>query len=84
MEILTDFSFQKCPVCKDLLRDAIMMPSCACPMCDECARDALIDSDNNACPSCGETDNSPDELIPWRQIRDKVRVEGSNPILKRF
>jgi RNA polymerase subunit RPABC4/transcription elongation factor Spt4 len=49
-----------------------MMPACACPMCDECARDALIDSDTNACPSCGETENSPDELIPWRQIRDKV------------
>ena len=64
--------FQKCPVCKELLRDAVMMPNCACSMCDECARDALINSDDNACPSCGEPDNSPEDLIPWRQIRDKV------------
>jgi hypothetical protein len=47
-------------------------------MCDECARDALITSDDNACPSCGETDNSPEDLIPWRQIRDKVRNERAH------
>lgn len=28
----------KCPVCKDLLKDCIMMPACACAICDECAR----------------------------------------------
>ena len=49
-----------------------MMPSCACAMCDECARDSLIESDTNTCPACGEADNSPDDLIPWRQVRDKV------------
>eukprot|EP00094_Tigriopus_californicus_P009686 TCALIF_09337-PA protein Name:"Similar to RBBP6 E3 ubiquitin-protein ligase RBBP6 (Homo sapiens)" AED:0.25 eAED:0.26 QI:0/0/0/0.66/1/1/3/0/608 len=61
-----------CPVCKDLLRDCIMMPECACEMCDECARNALIESEENTCPVCGKSKNSPDELIPWRGKRDKV------------
>ena len=50
------------------------MPSCACAMCDECARDSLIESDTNKCFACGEEENSPDDLIPWRQVRDKVIV----------
>ena len=49
-----------------------MMPECGCPMCDECARDSLINSDKNECPDCGEANNSPDDLIPWRNLRDKV------------
>ena len=49
-----------------------MMPECGCSMCDECARDSLINSDKNECPDCGEANNSPDDLIPWRQLRDKV------------
>ena len=53
-------------------KDAIMMPECGCSMCDECARDSLINSDKNECPDCGEANNSPDDLIPWRQLRDKV------------
>lgn len=65
----------KCPVCQDLLKDAVMMPSCACEMCDECARDALIKEENvnNECPVCGEQDNKPDEIIPVRGTREKVR-----------
>ena len=53
-----------------------MMPSCACAMCDECARDSLIESETNTCPACKEPDNSPEDLIPWRQVRDKVRIES--------
>ncbi|QQP31389.1 Uncharacterized protein FKW44_024982, partial [Caligus rogercresseyi] len=26
-----------CPVCHDLFKDAIMLPTCACATCDECA-----------------------------------------------
>ena len=55
-----------------------MMPSCACAMCDECARDSLIESDTNTCPACSEADNNPDDLIPWRQVRDKVSLNMSH------
>ncbi len=73
----------KCPVCKDLLRDAVMTPVCACAICDECARNALTETDNdgNACPACGEKDNSPDELIPWRKIR--WGQKNNKPFLKK-
>ena len=65
----------KCPVCHDLIKDAVMMPSCACCLCDECARESLINEDNtkNECPVCSEPDNSPDDLIPVRQTREEVK-----------
>ena len=31
-----------CPLCGDLLTDAIMLPCCAISACDGCARDSLI------------------------------------------
>ena len=65
----------KCQICQDLMKDAVMMPSCGCSMCDECARDALIKEENTKkeCPICGEPDNSPDELIPVRKTREDVK-----------
>ena len=64
----------ECPVCKDLFKDCIMMPMCACSVCDECARAALTEAENNnnACPACGTPDNSPEDLIPCRKVREKV------------
>ena len=56
------------------LQDCIMMPMCACSVCDGCARAALTEAENNsnACPACGEQDNSPEDLIPCRKVREKV------------
>jgi len=63
----------QCLQCKELVRDAIMMPCCADgPVCDECARNALIESEGNTCPFCGDKDVSPDELIPHRKVRVDV------------
>ena len=57
-----------------LFQDCIMMPMCACSVCDECARTALTEAENNnnACPACGEPDNSPEDLIPCRKVRERV------------
>jgi len=60
-----------CPICKDLLKDAVMMPCCAGSACDECARNGIIDSEGSRCPVCGDVAN-PEELIPYRLFRDKV------------
>ena len=32
----------QCPVCRELIKDAVLCPENACEMCDECAREALI------------------------------------------
>ena len=60
-----------CPICKELLKDAVMMPCCAGSACDECGRNGIIDSEGSRCPVCGEQAN-PEELIPYRLFRDKV------------
>jgi len=60
-----------CPICSDLLKDAVMMPCCAGSACDECARNGIIDSEGSRCPVCTDVAN-PEELIPYRLFRDKV------------
>ena len=59
-----------------LLKDCIMMPMCACSVCHECARVTLTEAENNnnACPACGTPDNSPEDLIPCRKVRERVNV----------
>ena len=32
----------QCPVCRELIKDAVLCPESACEMCDECARESLI------------------------------------------
>ena len=60
-----------CPICGELLSDAVMMPCCAGSACDDCARTGIIESEGSRCPVCGDTAN-PEELIPYRLFRDKV------------
>ena len=60
-----------CPICKELLSDAVMMPCCARSACDDCARTGIIESEGCKCPLCGDVAN-PEELIPYRMYRDKV------------
>ena len=59
----------KCPVCKELIKDAVMCPENVCEMCDNCARKDL--KTNSKCPVCFEN-ISPDELIPNRKTRQAV------------
>ena len=45
--------------------------------CDECARNGIIDSEGSRCPVCADVAN-PEELIPYRLFRDKVRKCGDS------
>ena len=65
----------QCPVCRDLIKDAVLCPENACELCDECAREALIrdDNKNSECPVCQAQNVSPDELIPSRKTRLAVK-----------
>ena len=72
-----------CPLCGDLLSDAIMLPCCAVSTCDACARDALslgIEEGTKNCPleECASTDTSVDDLIPNRRLRQKASVLRKN------
>ena len=60
-----------CPICHELLTDAVMMPCCAGSACDECARNEIIENEGGKCTVCGEVAN-PEELIPYRLFREKV------------
>ena len=53
-----------CPVCRELIKDAVMCPENVCEMCDNCARKDL----NSKCPVCFESITL-DELIPNRKTR---------------
>ncbi|XP_021957294.1 E3 ubiquitin-protein ligase RBBP6 isoform X2 [Folsomia candida] len=63
-----------CPLCQDLLTDALLVPCCATSYCDECIRSALLDSDDQECPGCHEKETSPNDLIPNRFLRTAVNA----------
>lgn len=61
-----------CSICKNIFKDAVMIPCCGSSFCDECIRTALLESDDNECPDCSEKGTSPGSLIPNRFLRNAV------------
>ncbi|XP_059426249.1 E3 ubiquitin-protein ligase RBBP6-like [Carassius carassius] len=61
-----------CLICKDLLTDAVMSPCCRSSSCDECIRTCLLESDGHVCPSCRQSDVSPDSLTANTALRQEV------------
>uniref|UniRef100_A0A914UQ32 Uncharacterized protein n=1 Tax=Plectus sambesii TaxID=2011161 RepID=A0A914UQ32_9BILA len=64
----------KCPLCDDLLRDAVLAVCCGDSFCDECIRSRLIESEAKQCPGlrCHQTGVSPDSLVPNIRMRQAV------------
>ncbi|XP_075577828.1 LOW QUALITY PROTEIN: E3 ubiquitin-protein ligase RBBP6-like [Pelecanus crispus] len=58
-----------CLICKDLMTDAAVIPCCGNSYCDECIRTALLESEEHTCPTCHQTDISPDSLIANKFLR---------------
>ncbi|KAF1439406.1 E3 ubiquitin-protein ligase RBBP6, partial [Spheniscus mendiculus] len=52
-----------CLICKDLLTDAAVIPCCGNSYCDECIRTAVLESEEHTCPTCHQTEVSPDALV---------------------
>ncbi|KAK1199442.1 RBBP6 ligase, partial [Pygoscelis papua] len=50
-------------ICKDLMTDAAVIPYCGNSYCDECIRTALLESEEYTCPTCHQTEVSPDALV---------------------
>nr|XP_020453549.1 E3 ubiquitin-protein ligase RBBP6 isoform X2 [Monopterus albus] len=61
-----------CPICHDLLNDAVVIPCCGNSYCDECIRTALLDSEEHVCPTCSQSNVSPDTLIANKFLRQAV------------
>ncbi|KAF7220843.1 E3 ubiquitin-protein ligase RBBP6 isoform X2 [Nothobranchius furzeri] len=61
-----------CLMCRDLLGDAVVIPCCGSSYCDDCIRSALLDSEDHVCPTCGQSDVSPDTLVANRFLRQVV------------
>ncbi|XP_029015515.1 E3 ubiquitin-protein ligase RBBP6 [Betta splendens] len=61
-----------CLICRDLLSDAVVIPCCGNSYCDDCIRTALLDSEEHVCPTCSQSDVSPDTLIANKFLRQAV------------
>ncbi|NXU81754.1 RBBP6 ligase, partial [Oreotrochilus melanogaster] len=58
-----------CPICKALLTDAAIIPCCGNSYCDECIRTALLESEEHTCPTCQQSNVSPDTLVANKCLR---------------
>ncbi|XP_070493388.1 E3 ubiquitin-protein ligase RBBP6-like isoform X2 [Chironomus tepperi] len=67
-----------CSICKNIFKDAVMIPCCGSSFCDECIRTSLLESDDNECPECSEKGTSPGSLIPNRFLRNAVAAFQSD------
>ncbi|KAM7372240.1 hypothetical protein PAMP_009421 [Pampus punctatissimus] len=61
-----------CLICHDLLNDAVLIPCCGNSYCDDCIRTALLDSEEHVCPTCSQSDVSPDTLTANNFLRRTV------------
>ncbi|KAL6039215.1 hypothetical protein STEG23_005633 [Scotinomys teguina] len=61
-----------CPICKNIMMDAAIIPCCGNSYCDECIRTALLESDEHTCPTCHQDDVSPDALAANKVLRQAV------------
>ena len=59
----------KCPVCKDIMKDAVMIPCCAYSCCEDCVLQQLIES--QACPNCTSPQLAA-SLIPNTRLRKSI------------
>ncbi|XP_054616368.1 E3 ubiquitin-protein ligase RBBP6-like isoform X2 [Dunckerocampus dactyliophorus] len=62
----------QCLICRDLLVDSVVIPCCGNSYCDDCIRTALLESEGHVCPTCKQSDVSPDTLIANKFLRQAV------------
>ncbi|XP_075942602.1 uncharacterized protein LOC142945120 isoform X2 [Anarhichas minor] len=76
-----------CLICLDLLSDAVVIPCCGNSYCDDCIRTALLDSEEHVCPTCSQSEVSPDTLIANKFLRQAVdnfkKERGFTKIVKK-
>ncbi|KAK9086866.1 hypothetical protein Syun_029260 [Stephania yunnanensis] len=57
-----------CPLCKGVMKDAVMTGKCCYrSFCDKCIRDCII---SKSMCACGATNILADDLVPNKNVRD--------------
>ncbi|XP_028314945.1 E3 ubiquitin-protein ligase RBBP6-like [Gouania willdenowi] len=62
----------RCPICNDLMINAVLVPCCGTSYCEECIRTALLDSEDHDCLTCKQSDVSPNSVIVNRVLQTVV------------
>ena len=65
-----------CPICKKLVKDAVIIQCCSESFCYECIQEYLCENEFT-CPLCKATDVSPETLVPNKALRtvsDEIQV----------
>ncbi|KAJ1979188.1 Retinoblastoma-binding protein [Dimargaris verticillata] len=65
----------QCPLCHELLRDAVKTPCCHTTFCDECITRSLLDTDPERhfiCPQCHKSGVTPDQLVADPVLRQRT------------
>ena len=57
-----------CPICKKLVKDAVIIQCCSESFCYECIQEHLCENEFT-CPMCKATDISPETLVPNKALR---------------
>lgn len=57
-----------CPICKKLVKDAVIIQCCGGSFCYACIQEYLCENEFT-CPLCKETDVSPETLVPNKALR---------------
>ncbi|KAL3997151.1 DWNN domain family protein [Acanthocheilonema viteae] len=66
----------KCPICLQLLRDAVLTTCCGDSFCADCLQQRLLETPNAKCPgtNCFQTAVSADKLVPNLKMRQAVEA----------
>ncbi|KAJ4762049.1 E3 ubiquitin-protein ligase RBBP6 [Rhynchospora pubera] len=60
----------RCLLCKEIFKDAVMIPCCQHSFCDRCIRSTL--SETRRCPKCSSGKCTVDDLLPNLSLRQAI------------
>lgn len=61
--------FVICPICKELMRECVLVPCCGDSGCSDCVYEAIIDAEDHKCPFCKKQDQKIDQIVINRNMR---------------
>lgn len=68
----------QCPICKNILKDAVTTACCGVNFCDHCILRAIYDDPNSCCPNCKKVKCSSKDLTPNQKIRSIIESKNQS------